>query len=133
MLNNNYWVQHNAVFCAFIEVPMSRIRFPPPAFFNFYNKSILFKIMYRTSLCSRPWMCSQARTETMSGCGKRSRVSWVQFFSCLKMLWHSRGTGDVEFLATFFSEWIHRDMQISSIDIWSSSPASGVCVPFQIP
>lgn len=28
--------------------------------------------MDRTSLCSRPWMCSQVRTETMSGLGKEA-------------------------------------------------------------
>lgn len=50
-------------------------------------------------------MCSQVRTETMSDCGKRSGVSWAQLFSCLKMLWHSRETRDVEPRAIFFSEW----------------------------
>ena len=39
---------------------------------HFYNKNILFKITYRMSLCSGPWMCSQVRAETMSGWEKRA-------------------------------------------------------------
>lgn len=50
MFNNNYWVQHNAVFCAFIEVPMSRIRFPPLAIFQFF----VIKLFYLKPCIEHP-------------------------------------------------------------------------------
>lgn len=49
-------------------------------------------------------MCSQVRSETMSGCGEGSSVSWVQLSSCLKLLWHSGEAGMGRTVVFLFSE-----------------------------
>lgn len=52
MLNNNYWVLHNAVLCAFIEVPMSSVSFPPSAMFFF--SIFIIKVFYLKSCTEHP-------------------------------------------------------------------------------
>lgn len=49
-------------------------------------------------------MCSQVRSETMSGCGEGSSVSRVQLSSCLKLLWRSGEAGMGRTVVFLFSE-----------------------------